>query len=506
MPSSRPFAGYRRLTEDRYGDKDGYKVQTKVCEADADRRGIVIGEWYEDPDITAADEDIERPEFLRLMEDVRAGKWGGITVFKIDRLTRMVLEYEQAVRATRKTRGYIISAVNGATTETPTGVAMLRHEVGHAEQEILNIRDRVTANKRYRSEKGLYHGGGRRPFGFEGAKKDKRHRVKNTGRVGVKHVKHEVELLNDAAERIAWGGETYSDIIADWHSRTPPVYGVTGAPWSIKTLQTVMTSPRMIGKRIYRVEDPQTGEVTEKSVKAVWKPVLKKKTWEELCRQVKKADHRETQLRYLLSGIAVCGRCGRGLTGALRKYEKGGEMVPTPTYRCKGGAADKARGSCGKLSVIADPVDKIVAANVLSRLMRTRGLAAQIVDVPGIEAQLGRLDTEIAELDEDIVLLAKESGSMRAAEYLAVRAPKVAELEKKMAARDALVRELDVPHPDQDDYKDLPGWFSALKVSQRKALITRNVGTVTVLAPGRSGRYFDPSRVVITPPGAKQSA
>lgn len=498
---NRPWCGYRRLTEDRQGVKIGYKIQTKRSEEHVAPLGIVIGEWYEDANITAADEDVERPDYERMLADVAAGKWGGIVVWKIDRLTRLVYEYERCVRTTRKARAYIIASSTGANTKTTTGIAMLRQEVSYAEQEISNIKERVTANKQERSHDGLYHGGARRPYGFAAAKHDKRNRVTNTGKVGVKHVDHEVEILRDAAERIAWGGESYLQIITEWHAADPPIYGATGAPWTTKTLQTILTSHRMIGKQISRTEDAETGVVTETPVNAVWKPVLKKKTWEQLRRKVGHAEHKATNLRYLLGGIIFCGGCDRHLTGAARKYIKGGVETSTPTYRCRSGSADKVRGSCGKLSVIAEPVEKLVVARVLRRLASSRGFVGYMENPNDIQKRIIAADAQVDRYKQELeaLSLADESGELRmtVAEMVKLRKPLLAKWDEATSELQSLQQRLAVPMPRGEDFDDLPAWYEGLKASQRQALVRAHVTRVTVLAPGRSGRFFKPERVVV---------
>lgn len=499
--STRPFCGYRRLTEDRHGVKVGYSVQTKASEAYAKREGIVIGEWYEDGDTTASKEDVHREEYERMLADVESGKWAGIVVWKIDRLTRLVYEYERCVRIARRGRGHIVSSSNGYTTKDPGGVAMLRQEVSFAEQEITNIQIRVKGNKQERSESGLYHGGGRRPYGFAAPKHDKRHRVTNSGKVGVKHVDHEVENLRNAAERIAWGGESYGQIIEEWHSAKPPIYGATGAPWTTKTLQTILTSPRMIAKRTFRVEDPDTGEITETLVKAEWKPVLKKKTWEQLCRLVTRADHKATNLRYLLGTVVFCGQCDRPLTGAVRKYTKAGVETSTPTYRCRSGLADKERGSCGKLSVIAEPVERLVVARILRRLAASRGFVGQMENPTDIHKRITKAAAEVDKYQAELDALAKadESGELRmtVAQLLTYRKPLLAKWDKAQSDLLALERKLLVPAPRGSDFDDLPGWYEALNASQRQRLVRLHVERVTVLSPGRSGRFFKPERVAV---------
>lgn len=502
VPSSKPLVELTRLTQNRDGVKVGHKVQHKANHGWADRNGMTIGATYKEENVSTSDENVVREQWERILSEVEAGLWGGILVWRADRLTRQTFEYERCIRVLKKQRAIVCISYDNVTSLDPDGENRIRSMVGQAQLEVANLTARVKANSEERSDGGLYHGGGFRPWCFEGAKRHKTtKRILNSGRIGIKQVEHEVNLANEAARLIAWENWSYRDVIEDWHSRTPPVYSGQGNPWTISNLQRVLTSPRMIGRQLTRTVDPETGAVKVKMKKARWKPVLPRETWDQLRSMVKHQPHKAARIKYLLSPVLECGRCRRGLTGCQRKYRKGGEMVPTPTYRCPSGLDAKAKGSCGKLNVLADPVEKLVVARVFQRLLRTRGFDAGLRQTAAIQDQVNKQNVVVERLIGELAVLDEAQSNSRArmevSIYIANRRAIVAERDAASAQLQSLQQQLDVPFPVGKDWDNLPDWYETLSPGQQAKLVLAHVRKVTVLPPGRSGRYFKPERVEV---------
>lgn len=498
MRSSRPVAGYRRLSVDRNGTKIGYEVQTGPVEEWAEARGRKIV-WYEDRNESAADETLHREGYEQMLQDIDAGMYSGLAVWRIDRLTRIDTEFLRVLGKVQGTGGHIFTIDEGLSTEVDSNIINIKLKVLLGDNEVRNSKRRISANKQLRKKKGLYTGGGRRPYGFEAPVHDDQGRVTNTGRVGVQHVPHEVALLREAAGRITKEKASYLDVVKDWHSRTPPVYGVTGAPWNTKTLATLLTSPRMIGMQEYE----EGGEKT--LIKASWEPVLDEKAWRRLVtlkakgRAGKPYNPRGT---YLLSNLVSCGGCGRPLSGSTRIYKKGGEMVGTRGYRCPSGAPYKARGHCGKLNVIADPVEKIVATHIFVRLAATRRFTASIATkADDIMTQIDEIESIIQDSRDRLaeVEAAFQAKKLKLDKMLRLQAPIEAEIENLQARAKSLAGRLEIVVPTGGEWDDLPTWFAGLTLRQQKDLVARHIRRAEVAPPGRSGRYFKVERVVVDP-------
>src|ERR1019366_8823001 len=95
---------------------------------------------------------------------------------------------------------------------------------------------------------------------------------------------------------------------------------------------------------------------------------------------------RAARNKALLTGVLRCGRCGKGMFRGTNNCK--------PAYHCR-----SAHGfsGCGKLAVIAEPVEKIVVEAVLVAL-DTPALSAAVdnhqperIDTAALEARLAEL-------------------------------------------------------------------------------------------------------------------
>ncbi len=509
-PTDKPWLELTRLTRNRDGTKLGHKVQHRANVAWAARVGIVIGDWYKEENVSTSDEGVTRETWERVLSEISAGMWGGLIVWRADRLTRQLREFVRLHEIAKVSRTLIACSYDGVTTIDPAGVRRIVDQVSAAEQEVSTLKIRVTANSSERKTTGMYHGGGHRPWCFEAPKKDKATgRIKNSGRVGMKHNKTEVALAQEAANRIAWEGWTYRDVITDWHQQTPPVYGATGAPWSTGTLQTALTSPRMIGRVSVTKVDPVTGVSIERLKAAKWKAVLDEVTWRQLCSMKKTAVHKDGKTKYLLTPVSECGGCHLRLTGCVRKYMKAGVLTPVRKYRCRSNVNDKARGACGQLQVLAEPVEDLVKAFIFERLGRTKEFGSGVHGVDDLEPEIVRQSAHVDRLAADLKALrnAQESSVDRLpmAEYLPLRRRLTEELNDAKARVALLIDQLTVPAPIGTDWDNLWDWFDHLNLGQQLRLVRAHVKKVVVLPVARSGRYFKPERVEITPADAQET-
>ena len=103
--------------------------------------------------------DMERPGLQRLLADVDAGKVDVIVVYKIDRLSRSLLDFMKMIERFNQTGVSFVSVTQHFNTTDPTGRMFLGILITFAqyEREVIaeRIRDKVAAAKR----RGKYCGG-----------------------------------------------------------------------------------------------------------------------------------------------------------------------------------------------------------------------------------------------------------------------------------------------------------------------------------------------------------
>lgn len=108
----------------------------------------------------------ERPDFQDMMAAVRAGGARRIIVYRLDRISRSVLDFANVISELQKYGVEFVSITERFDTSTPIGKAMLMIVMVFAQLERETIQQRVMDAYRSRSRKGFYMGG-RVPYGFE---------------------------------------------------------------------------------------------------------------------------------------------------------------------------------------------------------------------------------------------------------------------------------------------------------------------------------------------------
>ena len=149
-------------------DFNSLDAQREACAAyvlsQASEGWSLIPDQYDDGGISGG--SLERPALQRLLADVAAGKIDIIVVYKVDRLTRSLLDFAKLVEAFDKTGTSFVSVTQSFNTTTSMGRLTLNMLLSFAqfEREVTaeRIRDKIAASK----AKGMWMGG-TPPLGYE---------------------------------------------------------------------------------------------------------------------------------------------------------------------------------------------------------------------------------------------------------------------------------------------------------------------------------------------------
>ena len=106
-----------------------------------------------------------RPDFQRLMRDIEAGRITKVIVYKIDRMSRSVLDFELIYQELKLRNVDFVSKTEDFDTSNCTGEAILRVILTFAQLERETIQKRVTDNFYSRAERGFFMAG-RAPLGY----------------------------------------------------------------------------------------------------------------------------------------------------------------------------------------------------------------------------------------------------------------------------------------------------------------------------------------------------
>lgn len=153
------IAIYARQSIDK---KDSISIETQIetCRRETDEEAVI----YSDRGFSG--KNTNRPDFVRLMTDIRSGKIEKVVVYKLDRISRSVLDFSRMMEIFGEYAVEFVSCTERFDTATAMGRAMLNIAVVFAQLERETIQMRVTDAYYSRSHKGYYMGG-RVPYGFK---------------------------------------------------------------------------------------------------------------------------------------------------------------------------------------------------------------------------------------------------------------------------------------------------------------------------------------------------
>lgn len=142
-------------------DSISIESQLEYCKYEA--RGAPCKEYI---DRGYSGKNTNRPAFEEMLADIKQGKISRVIVYKLDRISRSILDFANMMDIFQKYGVEFISSTERFDTSTPIGRAMLNICIVFAQLERETIQKRVTDAYYSRCKRGFYMGG-RIPYGFE---------------------------------------------------------------------------------------------------------------------------------------------------------------------------------------------------------------------------------------------------------------------------------------------------------------------------------------------------
>lgn len=152
---------YTRQSVDRV-DSISVESQVEFCKREVvDEHPIKV---YTDKGYSG--KNIDRPAFQELLRDIEAGTIRRVVVYRLDRISRSVLDFAGVIEVFQKYGVDFVSTMEKFDTGTPVGKAMLMIVMIFAQLERETIQQRVIDAYNSRSKRGFYMGG-KVPYGFK---------------------------------------------------------------------------------------------------------------------------------------------------------------------------------------------------------------------------------------------------------------------------------------------------------------------------------------------------
>lgn len=150
---------YARQSVDR---PDSISIESQIEFCKYELKG---GNFKEYKDKGYSGKNTVRPQLQQLLSDIRKGEIAKVIVYKLDRISRSILDFSNMMELFQKYQVEFVSSTEKFDTSTPMGRAMLNICIVFAQLERETIQKRVSDSYYSRSQKG-FRMGGRPPYGY----------------------------------------------------------------------------------------------------------------------------------------------------------------------------------------------------------------------------------------------------------------------------------------------------------------------------------------------------
>lgn len=157
--NNRIDAIYARQSVDK---KDSISIESQIEFCKYELKG---GNCKEYKDKGYSGKNTERPQFQQLMRDIESGLVRKVVVYKLDRISRSILDFAKMMDFFQKYEVEFVSSTEKFDTSTPMGRAMLNICIVFAQLERETIQKRVQDAWYSRCQRG-FKMGGKTPTGF----------------------------------------------------------------------------------------------------------------------------------------------------------------------------------------------------------------------------------------------------------------------------------------------------------------------------------------------------
>ena len=463
MRVPRCAAIYVRVSKDVTGERQSVKRQREDCRALARELGWAVGEVYEDNDVSAFSGK-RRPEYRRLLDDLRSGLRDGVICWHHDRLHRSLVELEEYIVVCEDRSVDTVTVRAGPldlATASGRTIARILGAVARGESERMG--ERMRRGNRQQAEQGKPRTNGGRGYGYE--------------RDGVTIREDEAAVIRSLVDRLL-AGESLASLVRWLNDNDVPT--VTGqGSWFSASMRAMLRRGRLSGQREYLGDIVAPGQ---------WPAIITPAQTAAVRRLLDDPARKRlrTPSRYLLTGLIRCGRCERPMIAHPRKG--------VPGYDCR---SDGGLGGCGRTSIIAEPLEELVRDMVLTAL-----------DGPDLASAMTRRHE--ANTDADVLADEIRADEARSQEVAVAFADGELTREQFRIANHRIIERLTQNrhqiatlngHRDLARYvgkgDELTEAWETMLLDQRRAVIRAVVEKVTVGPGVRGRRTFDPDRAKV---------
>ncbi len=471
---------YTRISLDRTGQGLGVERQEEMCREMAERNGWEVVEVFCDNSASAYSGK-RRERFEELLEQTAAGEFDRIITYRTDRMYRRPRDLDRLIDAVEAHETFIEAVSSGRIDlSNSDGIQNAGVHAYISQGESMRQGERIKAQRAQARSQGRWTGG-KRPFGYDLVPREER----LAGGESLHINGDEAQWVRDWANGLL-AGRSLNKMAGE--ANAAEVCTTQGGKWRSGTISRLLKKGVVAGLVEHKGELVGDGD---------WEPILDRTTWDRvrLILSDPKRKPADNTAKWLLSGIAECGKCG------MKLHQGPSRNAGTPGYICRK-SHGKNENACGGLRIAAEPTDEIV-----------RDFLIQIVDGTSldqmVEEEVGHDDIlrgEIRRIDEkhDEAFDLWQRGIISAEELEANRAALADERKEHEVAL--------VPLEARSVRSALNGNTLAerwdhLDLSQKRQIAKALLETVLIFpASVRGSKQFEPDRVLPWPKGQARLA
>jgi site-specific DNA recombinase len=299
-----------------------------------------------------------RPQFQRLLSDVRAGKLDVVLCTKFDRISRSVRDFLDFQESLKESGVAFVSMGEQWDTTTPMGEFALLLFLGVAQLERKQISARTSEKAEWRAQKGLKNGGQILGYDVDPA---------NPGIPTVNEEEKQLVVLIYKTYMKGLGLLRTAETInrkgyrtKSYTSRRGKVHG--GKPFSDTAISRILGNAFFIGKIRHKDElfDGQH------------EPIVSPELFESVQRQIGtrggKRSRPQVRRLFLLDGLVRCGSCG----GHMTPYFTYNHQKKQYAYYMCSNRNHRGKDACSMANVPADPLEKVIADRLIQLSQQDR--------------------------------------------------------------------------------------------------------------------------------------
>ena len=332
--------------------------QRAEAEKFAEARSLKIVQEYADAAISGTTDD--RPEFQRMLSEVKQIKPSALIVWKTDRIARNRIDSVIAKKTVRDAGCKILYVAEPNADDSPEAQLLEGLLEDFAEYYSKQLRRNIVRGQVSNAQKGLSTG--RKTLGYKsesGKEKGKRIMLDPDGAALVQRIFRE------------YADGTPMQVICD-ELNLQGFRSIRGGRFTINSIRSILLNRAYLGESWYG------DQVFKDAIPRIISDDLFERAHAKLAENKRTASQSvvrdEEAPRYWLSGKLICGHCGAFMTGMSARSKTGDYHY---YYAC----ANQRKHKCKKRAVRKSVIEKTVIDYMLSLLYDTEVVTSLVVDL-----------------------------------------------------------------------------------------------------------------------------